>query len=521
MRRWAALLGMALALMALAGCGGPASSTEAGQDEEMVREVLDTSYPDALDVRSQLALGTLQLEGTAQAVTPEQAGELLPLWRALQGVVTDPAEVKAVLRAIEGAMSAKQLHAIAALRLTVTDGEAWLREQGPGVQVPAGNGNGGRGFAEGQLPPAGSAGAGAVPQDGELPAPMGTRQAEFASMSEEERAALRATAQASGMPSGRGGAAAAGLGQSTRFLVPLLELLAQRAAKGAAQPTATGLPVATPAATATPLQGPTPTAVEAGTATEVAVVAEVAAPAATPVAEAAETPAGTVELERRTDNAPAPPLTIEVDSIRIDENGHYELLGTVRNDGAETYEGIGLLATFYVERQCSERVVRVGDGPGEPGQVPTSRMEKVCDPDWYGPVEARLPCPYLEPGSVCAFSVETYGRDYVAYELHPFGQPVQQIVWRQAASLAVSDVRVWQDALGAVHIGGMATNENRFVVRDVTAVGALLDGEGKVVSVGSAIVLGDVAPGEYVSFDVRIGFLPYSSYELIVQGTQV
>ena len=46
---------------------------------------LDTAYENALDVTSQLALGTLNLEDTANAVTEEQAAKLLPLWRALSG----------------------------------------------------------------------------------------------------------------------------------------------------------------------------------------------------------------------------------------------------------------------------------------------------------------------------------------------------------------------------------------------------------------------------------------------------
>jgi len=35
---------------------------------------------------TQLALGTLSLEDTAQAVTAEQAAELLPLWKAVHSL---------------------------------------------------------------------------------------------------------------------------------------------------------------------------------------------------------------------------------------------------------------------------------------------------------------------------------------------------------------------------------------------------------------------------------------------------
>lgn len=46
---------------------------------------LNESYPGALHLRSQLVAGTLKLEGTALAVTPEQATKLLPLWQIAGG----------------------------------------------------------------------------------------------------------------------------------------------------------------------------------------------------------------------------------------------------------------------------------------------------------------------------------------------------------------------------------------------------------------------------------------------------
>jgi len=59
---------------------------------------------------------------------------------------------------------------------------------------------------------------------------MATRRAEFESMSEEEREALRATAQAGGgIPGGAGGRAGGGSGQFTILLDPLIELLTERA----------------------------------------------------------------------------------------------------------------------------------------------------------------------------------------------------------------------------------------------------------------------------------------------------
>jgi len=496
-----------LFVAALAGCGSQGTSPAPGQDGGYVSTVLDTSYPDALDARSQLALGTMRLEGTAQAVTPQQAAALLPLWQALQGSVTASAEVNAVLGQIEATMHAEQVQAIAAMRLTGADMQDWVREQGPGAPT----GPGGPGGAGGGIQGMGAAG-------GDAPPDMATRQAQFSSMSQEERAALRATAEAAGISPGfRSGSPA----QPALWLGPLIALLQERAAEGA--PSSTPAPPApaaqTPTPTPTPPSTPTPADPSSTAAVSVAAAVASAAPLAQPSTAGQPPTAGAAapEMERLPDTDPGPPLSIWVDTIRITESGNYELLGRVRNEGAETYEGIGVVATFYVEQQCGDRFLTMGP----PGQPSGGTVEYVCDPNWYGPVAVHCPCPFLKPGAECPFSLEIYGRDYVAYALHPLGQPIQQFVWRQEASLVLSDVRISRDELGAVRIKGVATNENTFTVRNVTVAGTLLDSAGNIVSVGSTVVLGEVAPGGSVSFDLRLDYTPYADYTLYAQATQV
>ncbi len=70
------------------------------------------------DEVSKLALGTLDLEDTDQAVDAAQARSLLPLWQLLEELQTNPAtapaETKAVIEAINSAMTASQLQAIEA-----------------------------------------------------------------------------------------------------------------------------------------------------------------------------------------------------------------------------------------------------------------------------------------------------------------------------------------------------------------------------------------------------------------------
>ena len=199
-------------VLALAGCGGEAMPESAGSEvgQGYTSEVLDTAYDGALSVSNQLALGTLLLEETEEAVTPDQAAALLPLWQALHGGVTAEAEVNALLKQIEGTMAQGQLEAIAAMALTREDQRGWMEEQGIQMAGPGGMGGG---------PPAG----------GEMPPDVATRRAEMENMTEEDRAALRETRQAGGgRPGGMGG------GGDERFVPaigPLIELLEARAAE--------------------------------------------------------------------------------------------------------------------------------------------------------------------------------------------------------------------------------------------------------------------------------------------------
>jgi hypothetical protein len=214
------------------------------------------------------------------------------------------------------------------------------------------------------------------------------------------------------------------------------------------------------------------------------------------------------------DTDPAPPLAILVSTIQIEENGYYKVTGMVRNDGAETYGGIGVIATFYEEATpCSKReVTRRRRG----GTEETVTVED-CDYNWHGPVKVYAACQLLEPGAECPFSLEIYPKEYVSYMLHPEGTPVQ---YRQPASLALSGVNVSNNGLGYVRITGTATNGNPFTVRDANVAATLIDAAGQIVSVGSILVPGEIAPGASVTFDLRIEHSPYARYELHVQATQ-
>jgi hypothetical protein len=261
---------------------------------------------------------------------------------------------------------------------------------------------------------------------------------------------------------------------------------AQPAVTREPSPTRTPRPTVTPEPTAEPTAEPTvePTSEPTQVPTEI--------PTSTPVPQPQSAPPASgvveIELERIPDHDPGPPFTLFVDTIRIRADGKYEIVGRVHNDGAEIYEGISVRASFLDDK---------GGG--------------------YGPVDVYAPCPFLEPGAECPFSLQMYSRPYVAYRLHANGTPV---VYRQPASLVLSGLSVSRDGIGNVRITGTATNGNVFTVRNPTIAGALIDADGDVVSVGSAIVLGEVAPGAGVPFDVRIEYQPYVTYQLYAQATQ-
>ncbi len=97
-----------------------------------------------MPLEQKLAIGTLKLEGTPQAVNATQASALLPLWQAVKSLSansnTAPAEITAVYTQIEGVMTTDQTQAIQKMTWTQPDMQALMTQYG--VQI--GNGQGGQ-----------------------------------------------------------------------------------------------------------------------------------------------------------------------------------------------------------------------------------------------------------------------------------------------------------------------------------------------------------------------------------------
>jgi hypothetical protein len=163
------VLGVLLALVVgLTGCGGDGGgSAEATSASTLTSISLSEDYAEALPVSAQLAIGMLMLDETEDAVTAEQAGELLTLWQMLHALqvsgTASQAELDAVVDQIQGTMTHEQLAAIREMKLTTDSMTGLVQELGlgrglaggaggaGGFQPPAGMGPGGGGFGGGGM----------------------------------------------------------------------------------------------------------------------------------------------------------------------------------------------------------------------------------------------------------------------------------------------------------------------------------------------------------------------------------
>ena len=201
-----------IGLLLLSACGGSdetaaevesgsesqASNDNESQTSDPEKTRLSDGYADALSVQGQLALGTIQLEESDQAIGETAAAELLPLWQALQSLsnsqTTATVEIDAVVNQIQDSMTAEQITAIAGMKLTEESLTTLIEEGdfafgrgnfgGAGRDVATDGGPGG----EGGLPGGGLPGGGGRGQGGGIPGGGGdlseddiaTRRAEFA-----------------------------------------------------------------------------------------------------------------------------------------------------------------------------------------------------------------------------------------------------------------------------------------------------------------------------------------------------
>ncbi|NPV75002.1 MAG: hypothetical protein HPY59_01375 [Anaerolineae bacterium] len=211
-----------LFVLALAAC----SASSAGQPSTQM-----TSSPNS-SIQSNLAVGTLKLEGTDLAVTAEQAKELLPLWKAVKLLgnsdTISQEEIQALYDQIQETMSADQIEAISQMSLTQEDLTALMADLGVDPRASASN----SGMTEEQRAariaaaqsrsgggfPGGMPGGG--PPGGVIPLAGGNPPAEFTGAG---------SAQASSGASQVSFNQNALMSRSSLFIDPLIEMLKKRA----------------------------------------------------------------------------------------------------------------------------------------------------------------------------------------------------------------------------------------------------------------------------------------------------
>jgi hypothetical protein len=191
-------------------------------------------------------------------------------------------------------------------------------------------------------------------------------------------------------------------------------------------------------------------------------------------------------MVRIPDRDPGPPLTILVSANRAGANSTYQVTGFLRNDTANTYEAIGIDATFFDDQGFR-----------------------------HGPLKARLPFLLLGPGEQCPFSVKLAARNVESFLLHPNGRETK----RESATVTLSNLNMTYSGTDSVRITGRASNPNEFMIKNVAVAGVLKDAGEQIMSLGWTFVLQEnIGPNASVAFDLRIERVPFYRYQLYAQA---
>jgi hypothetical protein len=116
-----------LLALILSACGSTAGSTSSNE----------------LSAATKLIVGTFKLEGTQQAITSEEAKQLLPLWQVYSEMITSDTaaqeEIDGLVAQIQETMTSEQTQAIDGMGLTQRDIFAVMQEQGGATRSQMGS----------------------------------------------------------------------------------------------------------------------------------------------------------------------------------------------------------------------------------------------------------------------------------------------------------------------------------------------------------------------------------------------
>jgi len=170
---------LSLFVLTISACAPTAPAASVAAPSTAAGVAIDITFPDAANLRSQLAYGTIKLDGSPNAITPGQAKSLLPLWQAMLTLsgneTTASVELTSLQDQITQALTPAQIQAIGAMKITNAELNTYYAQFGVSLPTP-------------------------VPGVTKVP---GSK----ANMSETDKLATRTAAEASGLPTGSGQAA--------------------------------------------------------------------------------------------------------------------------------------------------------------------------------------------------------------------------------------------------------------------------------------------------------------------------
>jgi hypothetical protein len=170
---------LSLFVLTISACAPTAPAASVAAPSTAAAVAIDITFPDAANLRSQLAYGIIKLDGSPNAISAEQAKSLLPLWQAMLTLsgneTTASEELSAVQDQITQALTPAQIQTISAMKITNAELNTYYAQFGVSIPTP-------------------------VPGVTRVP---GSK----ANMSETDKLATRTAAEASGLPTGGGQAA--------------------------------------------------------------------------------------------------------------------------------------------------------------------------------------------------------------------------------------------------------------------------------------------------------------------------
>jgi len=157
-----------ISMLILAACGSNTSNTQQFNPNQS-----NNGASAELPLASKLVIGSFKLEGTDNAITADQAVDLLPLWQVYQQLSSSDTaaqeEITALAEQIQETMTSEQMQAINVMNLTQQDMFTLMQEQGIAGQGRGSfpqNGSNGPGGNNSFQPPAGGDGGFAGPPGG-------------------------------------------------------------------------------------------------------------------------------------------------------------------------------------------------------------------------------------------------------------------------------------------------------------------------------------------------------------------